>query len=71
MSDRKQILEWHEKYYGQLRGFTITDFFLKEDEDDFWPCFQLVKDGHAPVYIEVSRDEEGNGPGFLFLGNKK
>lgn len=60
-----------QAYYEQLKGFAITGFHFAEDEFGMepFPVFTLTKPGHAPVQISVSRDEEGNGGGFLFIEN--
>ena len=55
-------------YYEGLVGATITRFFWAYDaEEDFlWPNFEAVKPDGTKLTIEVSGDEEGNRPGFLF-----
>jgi len=66
--------EFYEKYYGALVGATITKVELEPDEEfprDFWlkMTVKTPSDGRyqgEEFAIEVSRDEEGNGPGFLF-----
>lgn len=58
------------RYLAPLKGGTITGVKVKT-EDDFgyaqaWPTL-VVKAKDGTVYeVEVSQDEEGNGPGFLF-----
>ena len=60
-----------QKYYGALEGATIVKFNgMNEEgadwENDAFPSFTVkFADGSLGV-IEVSRDEEGNGGGFLF-----
>ena len=57
-------------YYEQLVGATITGYKEVEDEHalDPFPCYDMtLKDG-TKIRVEVSRDEEGNGGGFLFIG---
>jgi len=61
----------HRTYYAQLVGATITGFTLVPPERDEphhrgWPTF-TVEHGDQVLILEVSRDEEGNGPGFLFI----
>jgi hypothetical protein len=62
--------EWTKVYYEMLIGLTCVGVDARTDsEGDCWPViiFKLPeKDGGGEVEIEVSRDEEGNGPGFLF-----
>lgn len=62
-----------DDYYKQLEGYTIDKFLGVTDDDDDWgtdgfPQFRLTKAGHETFIIEVSRDPEGNGGGFLFIG---
>ena len=57
------------QYYEQLVGATITRFDLVEDEyalDPFPVYLMKLQDG-TKVQVDVSRDEEGNGGGFLFI----
>tara|TARA_E500000318_G_scaffold105620_1_gene112709 strand:- start:1134 stop:1334 length:201 start_codon:yes stop_codon:yes gene_type:complete len=54
------------KYYSPLKGFTIKSFKLEGDEDNSFPTF-ILKKGNETIKISVSRDEEGNGGGFLFI----
>lgn len=61
-----------EQYYKQLKGFKIESFELVDSGDDYikdFPCFVLSK-GKQKIRIEVSQDEEGNGGGFLFIGEE-
>lgn len=63
--------EYYRRYYKQLVGATIIEFVgMNQDEsmgfDEGFPCFKVkFKDGTYGL-IEVSRDPEGNGGGFLF-----
>lgn len=72
--------KWTEDYYGQLVGGQITAFEVKREEDagvpgwvQFWPVLTIeVPNPDDPagspleLKVEVSQDEEGNGPGFMF-----
>jgi hypothetical protein len=70
-----QALGFYTAYFGQLIGATIIGFAMvpeeqdpefPEYEGDFWPTFLVrLKDG-SEVAIELSQDEEGNGPGWCF-----
>lgn len=66
VSDEKQF---QKDYYGQLVGFTVTQVEQKVEDmggyEEVWPQITLKK-GPKEIQLEVSRDEEGNGPGFLF-----
>jgi len=59
-----------QNYYQQLVGSVITKFEFNEDEDALcpFPCFTVRDKDGRDLTIEVSRDEEGNGGGFLFIG---
>lgn len=62
----------YDDHYKQLEGFTITKFLgMSEDKDiDAFPQF-LITNGKEELKIEVSRDPEGNGGGFLFISDVK
>ena len=63
-----------DDYYVQLEGFTIAKYMGVEPEPDGmegFPRFLLTKRGHEDIMIEVSRDPEGNGGGFLFISDPK
>ena len=68
----KNQLDFFKKYYGQLVGWTITKVTIKEENEygwpQYWPVLELEhqKTGNKAM-IEVSSDEEGNEPGFLFI----
>lgn len=59
---------WNE-YYGDLEGATIVKFVgMKEEETchGAFPTFLVhFKNGESGE-IQISRDEEGNGGGFIF-----
>ena len=60
--------KFYEDYYGSLVGATITQVTISDDDDEgnSWPMFDVtLKDG-TKVELELSQDEEGNGPGFMF-----
>ena len=61
--------DFWQKYYKSLEGATIIKFAGMHDDGmdgDGFPAF-LVRfaDGSEGV-IEISRDPEGNGGGFIF-----
>ena len=58
-----------EKYYQQLIGATVKSFTMIKEEYalDNFPCYMLELADGSMVQFEVSRDEEGNGGGFLFI----
>ena len=71
MKDTEKM--WGTKYYGQLKGFSISnvDFAYCEDTESYFPTFIMKKKGYETIKVEVSRDEEGNGGGFLFISENK
>jgi len=61
-------------YYGQLIGATVVGIKMNLEENPYpadplfaevWPVIIFEKDGQE-YRCELSRDEEGNGPGFMF-----
>jgi len=62
-----------KEHLEQLIGFTITEIGedVAEDERDRMQTLTLEKDGGPGEYFKltvyVSQDEEGNGPGHLFI----
>lgn len=58
--------QFWEDYYSQLVGGVVKGFGVVEEEDGYWPCFNVKLITGELVQIEVSQDPEGNGPGFLF-----
>lgn len=67
--EKKQYQFW-TKYYGALNGCVVELVQIHVEDafgsNEFWPKLYLkAKDGSKYI-VEVSRDEEGNGPGFLF-----
>ena len=69
MTHKDQENAYFRKYYRQLEGFKIEAFIgMSEDSfgGDAFPQFVLTK-GKQKFLLEVSRDPEGNGGGFLFF----
>ena len=65
-----QDKEWKLKYYSFLKGARIVNVEIFEDElftgpDQNWPVIIIEKDNQL-FELQISRDEEGNGPGFMF-----
>ena len=61
-----------QKHYGQLKGWRITAVDFQEDEyGESFPILTLKKRGFRDLKIDVLRDEEGNGAGFLSLYHEK
>lgn len=61
--------DFYDKYYKQLDGATINYYAgMHEDElcSSAFPQFRVTLVDGTQILLEVSRDEEGNGGGFLF-----
>ena len=60
--------KWLTKYLQPLVGGTITAVGVgTENEDEAWPRLSVTaKDGKTIYELEISQDEEGNGPGVIF-----
>ena len=62
----------YEKYYAQLVGATVLGVEVLKDEDDDdnfargWATIWVEATDGERYKLEVSQDEEGNGPGFIF-----
>ena len=55
--------EWWRQYYGTLIGATVTAVRI---DDDQWATIVFKGKDGTEYKCEISRDEEGNGPGFMF-----
>jgi hypothetical protein len=66
----KRSKAYYKAYYGQLKGVTI-EAYLGMEKDDYgnspFPKFKIKYPNGKMGELIVSRDEEGNGGGFLFL----
>jgi len=58
--------QYAKEYFGQLKGYTITDFKLEKEDDMIFPVF-IMKKANDIIKVSVSQDEEGNGGGHLFI----
>ena len=58
-------------YYRQLVGTTITKFQMVKGphDDEPFPTYWVRDTQGNTLKLELSQDEEGNGPGFLFIGD--
>ena len=56
--------KWIKKYLTPLVGGTITRVGCNSEE---YPTITVKVPGEMePYLLEISQDEEGNGPGFVF-----
>lgn len=62
-------MEFYQKYYGQLVGFTITKVTFDEDEygDVPFPVLHVSHPDGTNLRLILSSDEEGNSAGFAFI----
>ena len=63
------------KYYEQLVGCEIINFYMEEAEEAElpWPVFILKQPNSADnelIRLVLSQDAEGNGGGFAFIEEK-
>lgn len=56
---------------NELVGATITQAEVVASDGDNWPVLILAHPSGKIIQIEVSRDGEGNGPGYLFMSEVK
>lgn len=66
--------EYFTKHYGALKGYTIVDVEILAEREygfpEFWPRLYLANpETGESIVIDVSQDEEGNGPGYLFISH--
>lgn len=54
---------FYDRYYSQLDGATIHSYVGMNEE---FPTFDVKLSNGQIVRLEVSRDPEGNGGGFIF-----
>lgn len=62
-----------DAYFRQLVGFTITGFRMVAADDEYgsgdaFPTFTARPPTGELLDIQLSRDPEGNGGGFAFIG---
>lgn len=70
MNDENAV-KFYEKYYSSLKGWTCVDVEIKTEDDYgmevYWPTLVFTHPEYEDkIRLELSRDEEGNGPGFAF-----
>lgn len=58
-------LAWATRYYAPLVDCEITKVDVEVDDDGAWPQISIRLADGRETQLEVSQDEEGNGPGFL------
>ena len=66
--DKTDNEKWMQKYYQGAVGFKVVGATVSEDGFPTLTCRKAIDGGrkYEEIKLEVSRDEEGNGPGFLF-----
>ena len=65
--------EWLEKYLAPLVGCVVIEVRARVDGGQVWPVITAQRIPNLPPFdeqegfeLEISRDSEGNGPGFIF-----
>lgn len=63
--------EWWNKYLTPMIGGEVIETGVRTERigracDTHWPYFKVKAKNGEVFKVEVSRDGEGNGPGFLF-----
>ena len=60
--------KFYEAYYGSLVGATINRVTIGKPDDEgySWPWLDVTLEDGTKLELELSQDEEGNGPGFIF-----
>ncbi len=61
----KMSSAWTKKYMAPLVGSKIVGVGVTEDGFPFITVEATEKNGFSGL-LEISRDTEGNGPGFIF-----
>tara|TARA_R100001129_G_C5239047_1_gene224946 strand:+ start:561 stop:770 length:210 start_codon:yes stop_codon:yes gene_type:complete len=56
-----------DRHFRQLVGCKVTGFQMQDDGDDMWPTLMMRTDDGEGIAVVLSRDPEGNGPGFAFI----
>lgn len=55
-----------QEYLQPLVNGKVVSVGVNEDDEGAWPVIVVESPTGETFTLEVSRDEEGNGPGFLF-----
>lgn len=61
-------VKFWKDYYGSLEGAVVLSFdgMSESDVGDGFPCFTVKLKNGKTSQIEISKDPEGNGGGFIF-----
>lgn len=64
----QEVRQYFEEKYAILVGATITSLELKKDgEYSWWPIVHAKTVDGTELVLEISQDDEGNGPGAIFM----
>ncbi len=58
--------KWLTKYLTPLVGAKIVSVDTTDDGAGLWPVLNVLTSDGKLLKLEISQDEEGNGPGFIF-----
>lgn len=66
--------DYFTKHYESLKGYTVEHVEIMEERQfgypQFWPRILFVnKETGDSIIVDVSCDEEGNEPGYLFISH--
>lgn len=56
---------WLRRYLAPLVASVIIEVDVLEEDEGAWPILVVVTKDRETFRLEISRDEEGNGPGFI------
>lgn len=65
----EKVLPFWQNEWADLIGATITGIEATSDggDDYLWPTLVVSTPDGKTLKVEVSMDEEANGPGYLFI----
>lgn len=63
---QKKHREWLAGYLRPLIGGEIEEVAATDEDGAAWPHIWVRLPTGEKCHLEISRDEEGNGPGFIF-----
>ena len=58
--------KWLTRYLKPLVGAKIVSVDTTDDGAGLWPVLNVLTSDGKLLKLEISQDEEGNGPGFIF-----
>jgi len=72
MTTKNEYQEYLRGHLSGLVGATVVQVEAADDgEGGFWPVIIVQDKNGNVIQLEASADEEGNGPGHIFIGALK